>query len=363
MTDTVTTWTTCLKITTAAGTVIGLTELGVPLSIAGVVYLSASGYTPTTFSSDTSLAVSNADVEGLLSVAGIERAAIRAGEFDNAAIELFIYDYVAATVIKTLATGNWGQSTLHDGRFVAEFRSLSQRLQQQIGRIYTVHCTAELGDSRCGVDTSVLAVTGTLDSMTSRQVIVDAARTEAADAWRGGVLEFTSGANLGRRYEVDGSTDAGVLTLFLPLAYDAAAGDTYSLTPGCDKSLATCRDVYDNVINHRGFPGIPGQIEILRVGKSGKYRLPTTSTDPDAPDGTPSDEKQVYWVETGHLVIIIQSDDLTEPSGTWTGARLEFTSGPAAGLYAEVTLHDGLYLTIPTPAYMPDTGNTFTLTL
>ena len=51
------------------------------------------------------------------------------------------------------------------------------------------------------------------------------------------------------------------------MAYDIAAGDTYTLAPGCDKSLETCRDVYANVVNFRGFPHVPGTLEVLRFGK------------------------------------------------------------------------------------------------
>lgn len=267
MSDTATTWTTCLKITRADGVMLGLTELDRPLEIDGLTYLSASGYTPTAYASGDGLAVDNADVEGLLAVAGIEREDIRAGLYDLAKITLFVWDWQAGTQIKLIATGNWGECTLYRGRFVAEFRSLAQKLQQTVGRIYTAGCDAELGDARCRVNVPALTVSGTIDSQTSRMQVVDTARTEADGAWRGGLLTFTSGANAGRSYELRTSLATGHLTLLLPLAYNIAAGDTYTLAPGCDKSLETCRDVYANVANFRGFPHVPGTLEVLRFGK------------------------------------------------------------------------------------------------
>ena len=36
------------------------------------------------------------------------------------------------------------------------------------------------------------------------------------------------------------------------------AGNTVRVTAGCDKSLATCRDVFANVINFQGEPHVPG---------------------------------------------------------------------------------------------------------
>jgi uncharacterized phage protein (TIGR02218 family) len=37
-----------------------------------------------------------------------------------------------------------------------------------------------------------------------------------------------------------------------------ASGDTFTVTAGCDKIFATCRDRFANTVNFRGFPHIPG---------------------------------------------------------------------------------------------------------
>lgn len=262
-----TTWTTCLKITRTDGVNVCLTELDHELVIDGLTYKTASGYTPTTYSSSDGLAVDNADVEGLLATAGIDREDIRAGLYDLADIELFLWDWSAGSLVKLIAKGNWGECQLYQGRFVAEFRSLSQQLQQTVGRIYTVACDAELGDGRCKVNLAALEVTGDLNGQISRTVIVDAIRNEADDYWRGGLLTFTTGANTGRSYEVKSSESNGTFTLLLPMVYDAAANDQYTLTPGCDKDIDTCRATYANVVNFRGFAHVPGTLEIMRWGK------------------------------------------------------------------------------------------------
>jgi uncharacterized phage protein (TIGR02218 family) len=50
----------------------------------------------------------------------------------------------------------------------------------------------------------------------------------------------------------------GAFSLFLPMGDSIAIGDTGTAVAGCDKSFATCRDVFNNVVNFRGFPSIPG---------------------------------------------------------------------------------------------------------
>ncbi len=41
------------------------------------------------------------------------------------------------------------------------------------------------------------------------------------------------------------------------------AGDAFTIRPGCDKSFATCRAKFDNAVNFRGFPHVPGTDQVL----------------------------------------------------------------------------------------------------
>lgn len=83
-----------------------------------------------------------------------------------------------------------------------------------------------------------------------------------------GVLTFTSGANNGRSMEVRQYTE-GMITLSLPMPYPIEVGDTYTMTPGCDKFLTTCRDKFSNVVNFRGEPYLPGRDKVVQVGRRG----------------------------------------------------------------------------------------------
>lgn len=263
------TWTTCIKIKRVDGETLGLTELDRSLNIAGVEYISAAGYSPSNFTTNSSMSVNHADVEGLLGYAGVSREEIRSGAYDFAEISLFIYDYELDRTVKLLAVGNWGETQLLDNGYKTEFRSLTQRMQQSVGNVYTSYCTAELGDARCKVNVTPLVRTGSVTGITSRLKIQDSTRTEVADYWKGGTVTFLTGNNKNRIFEVTSSLADGTLAFFLPLSFPAVIGDTYVIKPGCDKSLATCKDRYNNILNFRGFPHVPGIVEILRIGKEG----------------------------------------------------------------------------------------------
>jgi hypothetical protein len=81
-----------------------------------------------------------------------------------------------------------------------------------------------------------------------------------------GVLTWLTGANAGRTEDVRLYQNGGIFTLALPMGYDIAIGDTYSVTPGCDKQISTCRTKFNNVVNFRGFPKVPGSDKLYEVG-------------------------------------------------------------------------------------------------
>lgn len=94
---------------------------------------------------------------------------------------------------------------------------------------------------------------------------VEGVSGDTDDYYNGGLLTWLSGSNEGRSMEVkDFDSNTNLLTLFLEAPYEPAAGDVFEIHPGCDKKLKTCKDTFDNIVNFRGEPFIPGQDEFLR---------------------------------------------------------------------------------------------------
>jgi hypothetical protein len=83
-----------------------------------------------------------------------------------------------------------------------------------------------------------------------------------------GLITFTTGLNAGLSMEVRNYTP-GQWTLALPMPYTVAPGDEYSMRAGCDKSFFTCKNRFNNVINFRGEPYLPGIDKIMQIGKQG----------------------------------------------------------------------------------------------
>lgn len=259
----VTTLATCWKLTRKDSTVLGFCDHDKDVVVGGVTYQAETGFTPTVMASSAALNVDNLDVEGMLSSGSITEADIMAGKYDFAEIEIFKVNYqdLSQGVLK-LSRGWLGEVSLKGQQFVAEVRGLTQRLAQRTGELYSPSCRATLGDARCGVNLALHTVTGTVTTGVSRYEIVDSARSEASGIFSGGLIMFNSGANAGLKMEVKEHTYTptvgGRLVFVLPLPYAIAAGNSYSLSKGCDKTLGTCKQRFNNILNFRGEPHVPG---------------------------------------------------------------------------------------------------------
>lgn len=262
----------CLRIECRNGLIIRLTRYPNNLVMSnGAVYETDSGYDFTGYEATASLSPSAIDVEGFAGVGGITRDAIQSGVFDGARAYLFACDYTNPVEdYEPITASIMGKTTLEDDKYRTEEMALIDALNQATGLTYTAQCRhafGSMGYAECKKDLAALTVTGTITHVTSGSSFRDSARAEAADYFKGGRVEFTSGANAGlKAQEVKAHAADGTLATFEPFYYPPAVGDTYTLIPGCDKSLAACRDRWDNVINFGGFPNMPTSSQYSEIG-------------------------------------------------------------------------------------------------
>ncbi|MDX2028585.1 MAG: DUF2163 domain-containing protein [Alphaproteobacteria bacterium] len=259
-----TTLATCWKVTRRDGAIFGFTDFDKDLTVDSLLYQARSGYTRSAIHTIANLAVDNLDIESAIDSETLSAADLRAGVWDGATVEIFLVNWSNLANGKIiLKHGTIGEVELKDTVFRAELRGLSQALSQQIVELYTPDCRADLGDTRCKVNLAALTVTGAVTAVTDRRSFADSARGESVNHWNGGLLTWTSGANVGRKMEVKAFGSSGAFTLFLPMPSEVAIGDNYSLRPGCDKKFSTCKDRYSNVKNFRGEPNVPGNDQVL----------------------------------------------------------------------------------------------------
>jgi uncharacterized phage protein (TIGR02218 family) len=163
-----------------------------------------------------------------------------------------------------LQGGVLGEVRRAGSAFTAELRGLAHRFAEESGRLYTRTCNADLGDARCTVDLTTPAMrgSGAVAALTAASAFRADGLDTYTDGWfTAGRLAWTSGANAGLAVEVKThrlDADGVTLELWQATPEPLAVGDTFTVTAGCDKHFDTCVARFDNAVNFRGFPHIPG---------------------------------------------------------------------------------------------------------
>jgi len=265
----------CWRVARADGAVQGFTDHDEPVAFDGVTYEAATGFSASEVQSSLGLAVDNLSAIGALSSDAITEAAIEAGLYDDAEVEIWRVNWSTPAQRVLMRKGNLGQVKRGLLAFEAEARGLAQRLNQPVGRAYGYSCDADLGDGRCTVDLSDAAFhgTGTVTSATDARRFVASGLGAFASGWfSGGKLTWTGGANEGRAMEVKRhaiSASAIGIELWQPMSEGVSVGDTFAVTAGCDKQFATCKAKFANGANFRGYPYMPGNDAVLTYPSRG----------------------------------------------------------------------------------------------
>ncbi len=265
----------CWRLTRADGTRLGFTDHDRDLSFDGTTFEAAAGFTATEMRDALGLSVDNLEVTSALSSDRLAEADLAAGLYDDARVEIFRVNWQDPEARVLMRSGSLGEVRRSGAAFTAEVRGLAHYLQQPKGRLFQYTCDADLGDARCKIDLDDPAFRGegvVASATSARQFTASGLEAFAADWFTRGLLTFTSGAADGQRIEVKRHTvAAGLATIELwqPARAPLLAGQTFTVTAGCDKDIATCRAKFANAVNFRGFPFMPGNDFIARVARPG----------------------------------------------------------------------------------------------
>lgn len=269
----VTTHCRCWLLARLDGVRIGVTDHDMDISIGATLFEANGGFEATRIEARSGLAPGGGEIAGLITSDRISAADITAGLYDGAEVRAYLVDWTAPALDFLLNIAVIGDIRRHDDRFVAEIRNGLDALDEVQGRLYATTCTAELGDARCGLtlENAPYRVLGDVASAIGREGIVsDVAGQAEAGFYTRGRLTFTSGNAVGHGLTIKDHRPGGELLFWQTLAVDVTPGDAFMLTAGCDKRFSTCRNLFGNAVNFRGFPFIPAPDFVLTYARPGE---------------------------------------------------------------------------------------------
>ena len=123
-------------------------------------------------------------------------------------------------------------------------------------RLWQSSCTHTFGDAMCRFDRSSMQVTFSAGPGSSEAQIATSLSPTTPNLYIQGTVIGVTGANAGASRTV-ANMAAGSIYVRLAFLSPILAGDQFQLLPGCDRTLSTCKDVFNNVIHFGGFPHIP----------------------------------------------------------------------------------------------------------
>ena len=247
------------------GVALGFTSHDRDLVFSGLRHRAAPGMIPAAIRLTSDLRDDSAEVEGALTHDTISEADLASGLFDDAGVLIGAVDW--ETLENTvLYSGRIGRIEDNGLSFSAQLRSAKHVLDHDLVPRTSPTCRAQFCGRGCGLSPVRFTTRRTvidLDTHNNR-IKVDAA---SGDDVIDGQVRLLGGPQTGLIFGIIEAA-AGWLMLDRALAADTPTGIRVELVEGCDHTLTTCAERFDNAKNFRGEPFLPGNDLLARYGRA-----------------------------------------------------------------------------------------------
>lgn len=245
----------------------------------GISFVSSAGLIPSASEIEGGKP-SNVEMMSVFDDDNLSEADLLAGKWNNARYELWLMNWADTDMGEfVVASGIISDVKNYQQWFKAEVRGLSALLESNFGVLTSRSCRVnEFADDFCKKDptgtvgglhiTKTLTVSSVTDT---RHIVLTRVEAVPDDFYTNGKITGLTGNNEDISREILSASGFGTgyvnVTLRRPFPLVVAAGDTFSLVAGCNRTLDRCR-YFENVVNFRGEPFIPSMENVLKQNPS-----------------------------------------------------------------------------------------------
>jgi uncharacterized phage protein (TIGR02218 family) len=263
----------CWRLVRRDGVVMGFTDHDRDLTFSNVVFRAHTGMTASEVESCVGFAAVGGEAAGALQADSLAEDALLSGLYDGASVEIWLVDWTSVEDRVLLDVATIGEVTRSEFSFSAELRSSAHYFDQQRGVAFQRACSADLGDPQCkfNIATPGFSTRGAVVSSADELIVADLNGVFETGFFGEGRLIFSSGANAGARVSIKSHSQSGLRASFTGWTRFGGAisvGDSFTVVAGCDKSPDACRSKFNNLINFRGFPHMPGNDRVIAYPSS-----------------------------------------------------------------------------------------------
>lgn len=272
----------CWKIVRRDGDAFYFTTHNEPVTLFGDVYEPCSSLSASAFESgilsSRSGAAGDVEINGILAAGGISHDDLIGGLFDGAEVTAYSVPWSTENSAggSLLAKGFIREVTSDESGYSMSVATIGVKLgEAPLIDLYSPLCRYQLGVGLCPVNLAALEFNGTVSGLAAPEPMnnfsyrrfFDSTLTATDGYFAGGRLVWNTGENAGISSEVKGHTSANdLITLWDAMPFKVEIGDTYTITPGCNKTQT------DHTVKFSlgfgtfgGQPGLPGN-DFLRRG-------------------------------------------------------------------------------------------------
>ena len=251
----------CWRVERRDGAGFGLTSHDTALRIGAIDYVAEPGMLPAAIERGLGLGESDGEIAGAITSAALAEADLVLGRWDGARVSLATVDWEDPDADSlTLIGGEIGEVRIEDTEFKAGLRGAAAKLSRSVCPETSSECRAELGDKQCRIDLSGRVRRCVVSAIDAGELVLDQV---ISPGFLGGRTRFLSGENCGLA-SVTVATAGNRIALRDTMRGTIAIGDRIELREGCDKRFATCCVRFDNGVNFRGEPHLPGNDLLTR---------------------------------------------------------------------------------------------------
>lgn len=245
----------CWRLERGDGAGLALTSSDGDLVLDDIRYRSAPGVTPAAVSRSLGLEPDSGEVAGALSAGSLAEADMALGRWNGASVNLVAVDWSdAAADAVPLMRGELGEVSIEGESFSAELRGAASRLVKAPCPSTSPECRAAFGDKQCRVDLAGRTRRAKLISAQDNLLELD---SPAGEEFLFGRLRYLGGENCGLSTLILAVNGTRLSVRDRPRAA-VDPGTIVELRQGCDKRFETCMSRFQNAVNFRGEPHLPG---------------------------------------------------------------------------------------------------------
>ncbi len=244
-------------------TKIFVTDFDRNLYIDNITYTSDQIFSYSNIESFNSLNADNFQIK--LSINHFNNKNFLHGLYNDAFITIFRTNYNDINKEKILLkSGRIKKIKITDNQITAEIKSISEKNKQLVNNKFSPSCRAQFCDELCKLkEVDFLYAGQVTEIVTENKKFVDISLSKPKNYFKYGILTFTNGENANLKQDVKYNHKHEIeLTLTTP--NKIKPGDQYNIIAGCDKLASTCTNKFNNIINFRGEPHLPGSQNLFK---------------------------------------------------------------------------------------------------